>query len=52
MSEDEFAKCQYLLNDPKKEVPLLGFNSYERAAMAVHNYYEKKYFGRTFEVCD
>lgn len=52
MTNDELAEFSFLLNDPAKEVPLLDFNTNEKAVIAAHNYFEKKYYGRTLQNCD
>ena len=52
MNEDEAANYSYYFTEKKKEVPLLDFNSYERACVPILHYYEKLYYGRTVEHCD
>ena len=52
LKDDELAQMSYHFTPKSKEVPLLNFDTMEKASIAVHNYYEDKYFGRTFEKCD
>lgn len=52
MTNDELSQYSYLLSDPAKEVPLLDFDTNEKAVICAHNYFEKKFFGRTLQHCD
>jgi len=52
MNEEEKAQCTYHFTPKEKEVPLLDFSTAEKAMGAVGHFYEKKYFGRSFEPCD
>ena len=52
MSDQDLAKCKYYFTDKKKEVPLLDFDSNERATLTIHHFYEQKYYNRVTEKCD
>lgn len=48
MTDEELSHCQYQLSDPAKEVPIHGLHNNEQFVTPSHNFYEKKYYNRTF----
>jgi hypothetical protein len=52
LTDEDLTRFQYQLSDPAKSVPLLDYDTNDRAVQAAHNFFEKKYFGRTFEQVD
>ena len=52
MTDAELETFQYRLSDPKKEVPLMTFESSSKATRPIQNYYEKKLYGEAYEHID
>ena len=51
MSEEELIQNRYMLQDPAKDVQLLGPQTFERYPNAIKNYCEKKLFGEVYTPC-
>lgn len=52
MTDEELDEFVYEINDPETEVPLADFNVLEKSLLPVHHFFEKKFYGRTFDQCD